>query len=99
VTNRTGWTNLRAQTAVHAFADVDVEVRKLALFGLLVHIDTDGDTGDRTDALASQAAGADIQIDFEDSTVTERQGVLNWYWDLIRVLNRHRPSHQVREGD
>jgi hypothetical protein len=45
---------------------------KLALLGLLVHIDTDGDTGDRADTLAGQTAGADIEIDFENSTITAR---------------------------
>ena len=72
MTNRTGGTNFRAQTTVHAFADVDVEVRELALLGLLVHVDADGNTGDRTHTLARQATSADIEIDFEDSTVAAR---------------------------
>src|ERR1700741_2210412 len=58
VTNRSGWTRLRAKPAIHALANVDIEVSKFPLLALLVHFDTDRYTTNRTVSLTSQAAGA-----------------------------------------
>ena len=99
VADRSGRASLRAKPAIHALADIDIEVGKLALLGFLDHFDADGDAGDRTVALASQAAGADVEVDFENAAITVRQSLLDRHRNLVGILDRHRPAHQMREGD
>jgi hypothetical protein len=69
-------------------------MRELPLLGFLVHLDADGDAGDRTIALARQAAGADVEIHLENAAVAARQGfldrtgILSGYWIVIGFRNR-----------
>src|SRR4030095_15645554 len=64
-----------------------------------VHLDADRDAGDRTVALASQAAGADVEIHLENAAVAARQGFLGPNGKFGGILNRHRFSKQMRESD
>jgi hypothetical protein len=70
-----------------------------ALLGFFVHVDADRDAADRADALAGEAAGADVEIDFENAAVAERQRLLDRLRKAVGVLDRHRPAHEVRERD
>ena len=99
VAYRAGRTSLCTEPAVHALTNIDIEVGELALLGLLVHVNADRNTGNRTDTFASQAAGADIHIDFENPPVAPRQSFLDRHWNLVRVLDRHRTANQVRKGN
>src|SRR5690242_19828834 len=94
-----GRASLGTESAVHAFADVNVEMIEVALLGLFVHLDADGDASNRAISLASQAAGANIQVDFENAAITMRQSLLNRHGDLVGILNRHRPTPQMRKSD
>jgi len=49
-------------------------------------------------ALARQAAGANLEIDFEDSAIAERQRVLHAHRHPVGVLDRVRLAHEVRRG-
>src|SRR5262249_31332777 len=69
--NRSGRTRLAAQAAVHALGDVDIELRNHHRAGLGVLLARDYDAIDRAGAFARQAAGADLQIDFQDAPVAE----------------------------
>src|SRR5258708_6756467 len=70
--NRAGRAWLAAKPAVHALCDVDIELREQHLPRLGVLVPYDHDAIDRTCALARQASGADLEIDFQDSSITER---------------------------
>src|SRR5439155_16766165 len=97
--NRSGRAGLGAEPAIHTLADIDVEVGKLALLGFFIHFDADRDAGDWTVSFTGQAAGANIHIDFENAAISERQGFLDRHRNLVRILDRHRPPHEVRKGD
>src|SRR5258706_2567635 len=94
-----GRAGLGTKSAVHALADIDIEMIEVALLGLFVHLDADGDAGDRAISLARQTTGADIQVDFENTAVAKRQRLLNRHWDFVRILDRHRPTSQMRKCD
>src|SRR5258706_6093739 len=94
-----GRAGLGTKSAVHALADIDIEMIEIALLGLFVHLDADGDAGDRAISLASQTTGANIQVDFENAAITERQRLLNRHRYFIGILDRHRPTPQVRKCD
>src|SRR5918992_5753895 len=51
--------DFRAQAAIHALTDIDIELGKPALLAFFIHLDADGNAGDRADALARETAGAD----------------------------------------
>src|SRR5262249_42463311 len=99
VADRSGRACFGAEPAIHALADVDVEMTEAALLRLLVHVDADRDAADRADALAREAAGADVEIDFENASVAARQRLLDRFRDTIRILDRHRPAHEMRQRD
>src|SRR5258707_4772431 len=95
--NGSGRASLGAKPAVHALAHVDIKVSKLTHLGFFVHLDADRNTGDRAVSFASQAPRANIHIDFEDTAVAARQSFLDRHLNLVRILNRHQPAHQVRK--
>src|SRR5882724_3532225 len=97
MTNGSGRAGLGAKPAVHALAHVDIKVSKLTYLGFFVHLDADRNAGDRAVSFASQAPRANIHIDFEDASVAARQGFLDRHRNLVWILNRHRPAHQVRK--
>src|SRR4029077_16172604 len=86
VANRSRRTCLCAKPAIHALANVDIEVSKFPLLALLVHFDTDRDTTNRTVSLTSQTAGADIEVHFQNTPIAVWQGFLNRHRDLVRIL-------------
>src|SRR4029434_4145563 len=87
------------EPAVHALANINIEMSKFPLLSLLVHFDADRDASNWTVSLASQAAGADIHIDFENPPIAPRQSFLYRHGNLIRILDRHRTANQVRKGN
>src|SRR5882724_2044710 len=99
MTNGSGRAGLGAKPAVHALAHVDIKVSKLTYLGFFVHLDADRNAGDRAVSFASQAPRANIHIDFEDTAVAARQSFLDRHRNLVWILDRHRPAHQVRKCD
>src|SRR5215213_9901166 len=99
MTDRAGRADLRTQTAIHAFANIDIEVSKLALLGVLVHVDANRNASDRTDTLTGQTAGGNIESEWEESAISEREWLLDRDRDLSRILDSHRAAHQMREGN
>src|SRR5215813_11126108 len=99
VPNGSGRTRLRAKSTIHALANVDIEMSKFPLLGLFVHFDTDRDASNRTVSFTRQAAGAVIEVHFQNTAVAMGQGFLNRHGNLIRILDRHRTANQMREGN
>src|SRR5215467_4290893 len=99
VADSPGWTSLRTESTIHAFANINIEMSEIPLLRRFVHFDADGDAGNRAIPLTGQAPGADIHIDFENPPVAPRQSFLDRHRNLIRVLNGHWTANQVRKSN
>ena len=86
---------LGAEAAVHAEADVDVELGHIPVPRHRVLARLDADAAQRADLLALQADRAAIHVDFEDAAVAFRQHLLHRLVDLVRVLHRRRPPEHI----
>ena len=99
VANGAGRANLRAETAVHTLADIDIKLTKGALFCFLVHFYADRDTDDRAHPLAGKAPRTDIHIDFQNSAVSQWECLLNLLRYTVRILDGHWTAYKVGKGD
>lgn len=93
------WAGLRTETAVHALANIDVELAKGSLLGLFIHIDPYGNTGDGAEPLAGKATRTDIQVHLQNAPISKGQGVLDLHGHAVWILDRHGTAHKVGEGD
>src|SRR3990172_567609 len=97
-TDRARRTSLRTQTAIHAFTDIDIEMSKGALLGLLAGLNANGDARNRTNPLAGKTPRTDVHINFQDPPVPEGKRFLHRLRDSIRILDRHGAPHQMRKS-
>src|SRR3989338_663392 len=97
--DRPGRARLGAEPAVHALGLINVELGEQPFLRSLVLFGDDLDAVDRTIGHTGETGGADLHVYFEETAKPLRQHLLQRPGDPVRILDRDRPSEQMRKGD